>query len=123
EEGKLSEVHRSTAVRPDGLLLLDCAAAINFRPMSLTLLVVSMAVILTLGYRWYGGYASRQFQLDPARTTPAVEQEDGVDFVPTPRFYLMGQHLSAIAAAGPIAGPILAAQLFGWGPSLLWIAL
>jgi carbon starvation protein len=48
---------------------------------------------------------------------------DGVDYVPTPRFYLFGQHFSAIAAAGPIAGPILACQLFGWAPCLVWIIL
>src|SRR4029453_6200869 len=47
----------------------------------------------------------------------------GVDFVPTRPFYLFGQHLSAIAAAGPIAGPILACQAFGWLPCLLWIGL
>ena len=50
-------------------------------------------------------------------------QADGRDFVPTPPFYLFAQHLSAIAAAGPIAGPILAARDFGWLPCLLWIAL
>src|SRR6185503_4296707 len=45
------------------------------------------------------------------------------DFVPTGRFYLLGQHISAIAAAGPIAGPILACQAFGWLPCLIWIGL
>jgi carbon starvation protein len=52
-----------------------------------------------------------------------VQRNDGVDFVPTRPFYLLGQHFSAIAAAGPIAGPIMAGQQFGWMPSLLWIGL
>ena len=56
-------------------------------------------------------------------TTPAVRMEDGEDFVPTPPFYLFGQHFSAIAAAGPIVGPIAACTQFGWLPCLLWIAL
>ena len=56
-----------------------------------------------------------------AAVTPAERHNDGVDFVPTRPVYLLPQHFSAIAAAGPIAGPILACQQFGWLPSLLWI--
>jgi carbon starvation protein len=89
--------------------------------MNLSLIVVSMAVVLIVAYRWYGRLLARRLNLDPGQPTPARTHQDGVDFVPTPRFYLLGQHLSAIAAAGPIAGPILAGQLFGWGPALLWI--
>jgi len=91
--------------------------------MSLTLIAIAVVVILTLGYTLYGQLVARQYALDDSRTTPAVQVNDGVDFVPTKRFFLLGQHFSAIAAAGPIAGPIIACQLFGWGPSLLWIAL
>src|SRR4051812_43003899 len=80
-------------------------------------------VWLAVGYRVYGRFIARQYHLDDARETPAVAINDGVDFVPAGRFYLLGQHFSAIAAAGPIAGPILACQLFGWLPCLLWIAL
>ena len=61
--------------------------------------------------------------IDNTRTTPAHKVNDGEDFVPTKRFYLFGQHSSAIAAAGPIAGPIAACLAFGWLPGLLWIAL
>jgi carbon starvation protein len=82
-----------------------------------------VVIILTLGYALYGRLVARQYALDDKVRTPAVEINDGVDFVPTKRFFLLGQHFSAIAAAGPIAGPILACQLFGWGPSILWIAL
>ncbi len=90
--------------------------------MSLPALAAMVIVLLAVGYRVYGGFVARQYALDPATTTPAERLRDGVDFVPTPPFYLMGQHFSAIAAAGPIAGPILACQQFGWLPSLLWIA-
>lgn len=89
--------------------------------MSLALLAAAVLVVLFLGYRLYGGFVARQYALDDARATPAERLEDGVDFVPTKPFYLLGQHFSAIAAAGPIAGPILAAQQFGWLPALLWI--
>jgi carbon starvation protein len=91
--------------------------------MELTLIAVTMLVVLAVGYRLYGRWVARQYQLDDAAPTPAVTRNDGVDFVPTRPFYLLGQHFSAIAAAGPIAGPILAAQQFGWLPCLLWIGL
>jgi carbon starvation protein len=91
--------------------------------VSLTLLAVGFLLLLIGAYHIYGGWVARQFQLDDTRKTPAHEVNDGVDFVPTKPFYLFGQHFSAIAAAGPIAGPILACQTFGWLPCLLWIGL
>jgi len=91
--------------------------------VTLTLIALGFLVLLVAAYRLYGGWVARQFQLDDARTTPARKVNDGVDFVPTRPFYLFGQHFSAIAAAGPIAGPILACQAFGWLPCLLWIGL
>lgn len=90
--------------------------------MSLALLALGVLAALAGAYATYGGWVARQFRLDDARVTPAVERRDGVDYVPTRRWYLFGQHFSAIAAAGPIAGPILACQAFGWGPCLAWIA-
>jgi carbon starvation protein len=89
--------------------------------VNLPLLAVSVLVLLGLGYRFYGRFVAAQYGLDPQVATPAVQRDDGVDFVPTRPFYLLGQHFSAIAAAGPIAGPILACQQFGWLPCLLWI--
>lgn len=89
--------------------------------MSLTLLALGFLLVLVAAYHFYGSWVARQFSLDDARRTPAHEVNDGVDFVPTRPFYLFGQHFSAIAAAGPIAGPILACQAFGWLPCLLWI--
>jgi carbon starvation protein len=89
----------------------------------LTLLAVLFIAWLVIGYFGYGRWVAKQFKLDDARETPANTLEDGEDFVPTQPFYLFGQHFSAIAAAGPIAGPIIACITFGWLPSLLWIAL
>lgn len=91
--------------------------------MSLALLAVGFILLLATAYRLYGGWVARQFAIDDGRTTPAHSREDGVDFVPTRPFYLFAQHFSAIAAAGPIAGPILACMNFGWLPCLLWIGL
>ena len=91
--------------------------------MSLPLIAASVLAILYIGYRSYGRYIARQFALSETAQTPAHRHDDGVDFVPTRPFYLFGQHFSAIAAAGPIVGPILACQQFGWAPALLWIVI
>lgn len=82
--------------------------------------LVSMLVFLA-GYRLYGGFLARRMKLDDSRQTPAWEINDGVDYVPAKAPLLLGQHFSAIAAAGPIVGPILAAVWFGWLPALLWV--
>jgi carbon starvation protein len=91
--------------------------------MSLSLLAAAVIAVLVIGYRSYGRLISRQFALANTPDTPAHTKADGVDFVPTRPFYLFGQHFSAIAAAGPIVGPILACQQFGWLPALLWITI
>jgi carbon starvation protein len=91
--------------------------------MQLALIAVVFLALIALGYRWYGSWISRLMGLDPAASTPAHDKKDGVDFVPTKPFYLFGQHFAAIAAAGPIAGPIIAVQEWGWMPCLLWIGL
>lgn len=91
--------------------------------MQLTLIAVVFLGLIAFAYRSYGGWIARQMRLDDSATTPARQKEDGVDFVPTKPFYLFGQHFAAIAAAGPIAGPIIACQEFGWLPCLLWIGL
>lgn len=91
--------------------------------ISLPVLAVAFLAILTLGYFIYGRWVAGLLDLDDRKITPAHRQNDGEDFVPTNPFYLFGQHFSAIAAAGPIAGPIVACTLFGWGPCLLWILM
>ena len=89
--------------------------------MSLPILAGIFLALLAAGYHFYGRFISDFFRLSVSVPTPAHQVNDGVDFVPTKPFYLFGQHFSAIAAAGPIAGPILACQQFGWLPCLLWI--
>lgn len=89
----------------------------------LTLLAVVFLAWLVFGYFAYGKWVARQFKLSDENETPANKVDDGEDFVPTKPFYLFGQHFSAIAAAGPIAGPIIACVAFGWLPCLVWIAL
>jgi len=89
----------------------------------LTILAVVFLAWLVFGYFGYGRWIAKQFHLDDRRPTPANDFNDGEDYVPTRPFYLFGQHFSAIAAAGPIAGPIIACLAFGWLPCLLWIAL
>lgn len=91
--------------------------------MSLPLIAAAVILALGAGYVFYGQFIARQYGLDPAAETPAVEKNDGLDFVPARPFYLLGQHFSAIAAAGPIVGPIAACLVFGWVPCLLWIVL
>jgi carbon starvation protein len=89
------------------------------------MLVLALIVMacLTAGYLLYGSFIAHQYRIDDAAVTPATAKNDGVDFIPTRPFYLLAQHFSAIAAAGPIAGPILACTAFGWLPCILWIVL
>ena len=89
--------------------------------MSLLVVLLPSALLLAIAYRTYGALLARLFQLDPAAPTPAVTLRDDVDYEPVPPQLLLGQHFSAIAAAGPIVGPILAGVAFGWLPALLWI--
>src|ERR1044072_1408933 len=91
--------------------------------MQLALLAVIFLSWLIFGYFAYGRWVARPFKLNDDHTTPSPPVNGGLDYVPTKPFYLFGQHFSAIAAAGPIAGPIIACQSFGWLPCLLWIAL
>jgi carbon starvation protein len=89
--------------------------------MTLAGLAALVCVLFLAAYRIYGWALGRLFGLDPRRATPAHTQKDGVDFVPAKAPILLAEHFSAIAAAGPIVGPILAGLWFGWLPALLWI--
>ncbi len=91
--------------------------------MPLYLIVLLTSALFMVAYFTYGRFLSKHFGLDPSYRTPAETINDGVDFVPAEKKYLLGQHFSAIAAAGPIVGPILACLYFGWLPVLLWIVL
>ncbi|MCI0616479.1 carbon starvation protein A [bacterium] len=89
----------------------------------MALIAIAFLIFLAAGYKLYGRYVASQYRLDDQVTTPAVTVNDGIDYCPTKPFYLLGQHFSAIAAAGPIVGPIAACLQFGWLPCLLWIGL
>ncbi len=89
----------------------------------IAIVVLVSIVVLAAGYFVYGRFVSRRLVLDDSKPTPACEMTDGVDYVPAKASLLLGQHFSAIAAAGPIVGPILAGIWFGWLPALLWILL
>jgi carbon starvation protein len=91
--------------------------------VSLLFIVAVSCLILATAYFTYGRFLGRLFHLDKDAQTPAVELRDDVDFVPIDSKFLLGQHFSAIAAAGPIVGPILAGVMFGWGPALAWILI
>lgn len=88
--------------------------------MMVTIVLVSAAVLL-VAYLVYGRILVRLLRIDGRDQTPAYALQDDVDYLPLDRGPLMAQHFSAIAAAGPIVGPILAGAMFGWLPALLWI--
>jgi len=89
--------------------------------MGLLGITIGAGVILLVAYFTYGHWLVGKLELRDDVPTPACEVNDGEDFVPTPAPYLFSQHFSAIAAAGPIVGPILAGLMFGWVPALIWI--
>jgi len=91
--------------------------------MTVLPVVAVCAVVLLAAYFTYGQLVSKWLDLDRTRITPAVEFEDGNDYVPAPAPVVLGGHFTAIAAAGPVVGPILAALAFGWLPALLWIVI
>jgi carbon starvation protein len=89
---------------------------------ALTLVFVALCVF-AIAYRFYGLFiANRVLELKEERLTPSVKLADGIDYVKTNKFILFGHHFAAIAAAGPLLGPVLAAQ-FGYLPGALWIII
>ena len=87
--------------------------------MTALLIVLAAIVLLFTGYVFYGSWLAKQWGIDPTKKTPAIEKEDGVDYVAAKPAVLMGHHFSSIAGAGPINGPIQA-SIFGWVPVFLW---
>ncbi|SDA20958.1 carbon starvation protein [Nitrosospira sp. Nsp18] len=84
-------------------------------------IVIATVCVYTIAYRFYSQFiASRVLRLDPTRMTPAYKFNDGLDYVPTNKYVLFGHHFAAIAGAGPLVGPILAAQM-GYMPGMLWL--
>ncbi len=89
--------------------------------MSMLVVVLTSAAILSIAYWTYGPILTRLLKLNANVQTPAVELRDDLDYAPLAPNELLSQHFSAIAAAGPIVGPILAGVMFGWLPALIWI--
>jgi carbon starvation protein len=99
-----------------GVLALNRGETIN----AFWLLAAAVSLFF-VGYRFYGRFvADRVLGLDATRATPAVLRDDGLDYVPTDRRVVFGHHFAAIAGAGPLVGPVLAAQM-GYLPGTLWI--
>ncbi|MDC3736568.1 carbon starvation protein A [Pseudomonas syringae pv. syringae] len=99
-----------------GVVALRRGEAIN----ALWIVVAAVAIYL-VAYRYYSLFiATHVMQIDPLRATPAVVNNDGLDYVPTNKHILFGHHFAAIAGAGPLVGPVLAAQM-GYLPGTLWL--
>ncbi|MGA4632592.1 carbon starvation CstA family protein [Pseudomonas solani] len=99
-----------------GVVALRRGEAIN----ALWIVVAAVALYL-VAYRYYSLFiATKVMQLDPTRATPALLNNDGLDYVPTNKHILFGHHFAAIAGAGPLVGPVLAAQM-GYLPGTLWL--
>ncbi len=90
-----------------------------------SLLVCAIVIVwLVIAYRWYGSVIDRRVvRPDDSREPPSCAGFDGVDYCPGKPVVLFGHHFSSIAGAGPIIGPVAAVAAFGWGASVLWIAL
>ncbi|WP_294952223.1 carbon starvation CstA family protein [uncultured Gilliamella sp.] len=101
-----------------------CLAVVALRRgehVSALWIVAAAVSIYIVAYRYYSMYiAKKVMQLDPTRATPAVINNDGLNYVPTNKYVLFGHHFAAIAGAGPLVGPVLAAQV-GYLPGTLWL--
>ncbi|GJL77594.1 MAG: carbon starvation protein A [Nitrospinaceae bacterium] len=90
--------------------------------LTIVILIGSILFFYYIGYRFYAGRLDREvIQPDGGKTTPAVSQKDGIDFVPSKPMVLFGHNFASIAGAGPVIGPIIAMHYFGWGLTLFWI--
>ncbi len=100
---------------------LSIVATTRGEEVSALWIVFAAASIYVIAYRYYSKFiAERVMKLDEGRVTPAVRLTDGLDYVPTNKYVLFGHHFAAIAGAGPLVGPVLAAQM-GYLPGLLWL--
>ncbi|AOE62312.1 carbon starvation protein A [Pseudomonas corrugata] len=104
-----------------GACALGVVALRRGEPINALWIVVAAVAIYLVAYRYYSLFiANNVMQLDARRATPAVLNNDGLDFVPTNKHILFGHHFAAIAGAGPLVGPVLAAQM-GYLPGTLWL--
>jgi carbon starvation protein CstA len=104
-----------------GVFSLGTVALSRGETINALWIITAAVAIYLVAYRYYSLYiADKVMQLDPTRATPAVRHNDGLDYVPTNKYVLFGHHFAAIAGAGPLVGPVLAAQM-GYLPGTLWL--
>ncbi|ODV28097.1 MAG: carbon starvation protein A [Rhodanobacter sp. SCN 68-63] len=104
-----------------GAWCLGVVALRRGEPINAIWVVAAAIAVFVIGYRFYGKFVEhRVLQLDPSRAPPSVLRNDGLDYVPTDKWVVFGHHFAAIAGAGPLVGPVLAAQM-GYLPGTLWI--
>lgn len=104
-----------------GAFALSVIATQRGEPINALWIVTAAVCVFLVAYRYYALYIAKHvMRLDPSRPTPALRRADGLDYVATDRTVLFGHHFAAIAGAGPLVGPVLAAQM-GYLPGTLWI--
>jgi carbon starvation protein len=104
-----------------GAVSLGIVALSRGETISAAWLVIAAVCVYVLAFRFYALFiADRVLGVNPARPTPAYRHNDGLDYVPTNKYVVFGHHFAAIAGAGPLVGPVLAAQM-GYLPGTLWI--
>ncbi len=104
-----------------GAISLGIVALSRGETISAAWLVIAAVCVYLVSFRFYAAFiANRVLRIDPTRSTPAYRHNDGLDYVPTNKYVLFGHHFAAIAGAGPLVGPVLAAQM-GYLPGTLWI--
>lgn len=89
----------------------------------MTVFAAVTLALLWAGYRFYGGFLEKIYAVSPEEPVPSKTMTDGVDYVPTNKYVLLGHHFSSIAGAGPIVGPLIAAAAFGWLPAVIWVVI
>ena len=104
-----------------GAVALGIVALSRGEMINAAWIVVAAVCTYLIAYRYFGLFISeRVLRVDPLRSTPAIRHNDGLDYVPTNQYVLFGHHFAAIAGAGPLVGPVLAAQM-GYLPGTIWI--
>src|SRR2546423_5400050 len=112
-----------TSIAVLGAAAFGVLALVRGETINAAWLLIAAVCTYVIAYRFYSKFlATRVFGLDPRRATPAERFNNGRDFVPTNRWVLFGHHFAAIAGAGPLVGPVLAAQ-FGFLPGTLWLVI
>ncbi|WP_294274392.1 carbon starvation CstA family protein [uncultured Sphingomonas sp.] len=99
---------------------LGVVASVRGEPINALWIVAAAVSVYLIAYRYYALFIAKVIGIDPSRPTPAIRRADGLDYVATDRTVLFGHHFAAIAGAGPLVGPVLAAQM-GYLPGTLWI--